>query len=239
MKRINLISGPRNVSTALMYSFAQRSDTTVVDEPLYASYLKKSKADHPGKKEVLNAQSTDPQEVIKEIILGSCNTPVLFIKNMAHHLAEVDWSFIKATDNIFLIRDPEEMLTSFIKTIPEPTLGDTAYKQQYEFFEYLREFGGKPPVVLDSKELLLDPPKVLNELCNRLGIPFQKAMLQWEPGPIPEDGVWAKHWYENVHKSTGFKPYEPKDEKVPERFEDLLEQCLFYYNELYEHSIKA
>ena len=34
--RIALWSGPRNVSTALMYSFRQRPDTTVIDEPLYS-----------------------------------------------------------------------------------------------------------------------------------------------------------------------------------------------------------
>lgn len=239
MKRINLISGPRNVSTALMYAFAQRNDTTVVDEPLYGCYLKKSGADHPGKEEVLKAQGTDAQQVIKEIILSRYSNPVLFVKNMAHHIAEVDWDFLKKVENVFLIRHPEEMLTSLLKTIPEPTLGDTAYKQQYQLFEYVRESLERPPVVVDSKELLMDPPAVLETLCGRLEISFQETMLQWQPGPIPEDGVWAKYWYKNVHKSTGFKPYEPKEEKVPEQFSELLQRCTFYYNQLNEYSIKA
>lgn len=239
MKRINLISGPRNVSTALMYAFEQRGDTTVVDEPLYGFYLKKSGADHPGKEEVLKAQGADAQQVINEIILGHYSNPVLFVKNMAHHIAESDWSFLEKVENVFLVRNPVEMLTSFLKTIPEPTLADTAYKQQYELFEYVRESKGRPPVVIDSKELLLDPPAVLKSLCIRLAIPYRETMLQWEPGPIPEDGIWAKYWYNNVHRSTGFKPYKPKDEAVPERFSELLERCTFYYNQLNEYSIKA
>ncbi|MDZ7716409.1 MAG: hypothetical protein U5J95_09380 [Balneolaceae bacterium] len=141
--------------------------------------------------------------------------------------------------NIFLIREPREMLTSFIKTIPDPALKDTAYKRQFELFEYVTERLGEPPLVIDSKELLLDPKSVLGKLCKQLNIPFDESMLSWSAGPIPEDGVWAKYWYHNVHKSTGFKPYAPKDEEVPEEFSDLLRQCTYYYNKLSPHIIKA
>ena len=37
--RIAMWSGPRNISTAMMYSFAAREDCDVVDEPFYAAYL--------------------------------------------------------------------------------------------------------------------------------------------------------------------------------------------------------
>ena len=86
MKRICLWSSPRNISTAMMYSFAQRDDTVVIDEPLYAHYLKITNSNHPGKKEILHAQLNDADKVINEIILGDYDKPIVFFKQMTHHL---------------------------------------------------------------------------------------------------------------------------------------------------------
>lgn len=238
-KRIHLISGPRNVSTALMYSFANRTDTRVIDEPFYGYYLQQTGKDHPGREKVLQAQSAAAKEVRENVILADYATSILFIKNMAHHLVGIGTDFLGHLENVFLIRDPREMFTSLIKTIPEPDMRDTAYKQQHDLFEKLRKESEKIPAVIDSRQLLLDPPGVLKKLCRRLDISFEEEMLEWEAGPIPEDGVWADHWYHNVHRSTGFKPYQPKNESVPESFSSLLEECLIYYHELEQFAIKA
>lgn len=238
MQRICLWSGPRNVSTALMYSFAQRGDTKVIDEPLYAHYLAVTGAGHPGREEVLSNLQKDAQKVIEEVILADYPRPVLFIKNMAHHLIEVETNFLDSFRNVFLIRDPKEMLPSLIRKIPEPVMRDTAYRHQWELFEHLTKRDNMP-IILDARELLLDPQGVLQHFCKQLDISFENTMLEWKAGPIPEDGVWAKHWYHNVHQSTGFKPYKPKAEDVPARLQPLLEECLRYYERLYEHAIKA
>ncbi len=237
-KRINIWSGPRNISTALMYSFAQRSDTQVYDEPLYAHYLSKTPAKdyHPGAAEVIADQENDGKKVI-EMIMGTHSKPVAFFKHMTHHLIELDFGFLHKTTNVILTRDPREMLPSFINQIKQPQLKDTGYAAHIKLLNYLK-INNLPIIVLDGKNVLLNPEKVLTELCNQIDIPFQKSMLSWNAGARPEDGVWAKHWYHNVHKSTAFAEYRPKTEPFPERLKPLLAECLPLYKELSKLAIQ-
>ncbi len=236
--RISLWSGPRNVSTALMYSFAQRSDTRVFDEPLYGHYLATTPARHyhPAAEAVMESMDCDGERVVREVLLGPHDRPVVFFKNMTHHLANLDWSFLPRLSNVLLTRDPRDMLPSYAAVVELPTLADTGYPDQVRLLRYLREQGQDPPV-LDSARLLQDPRRVLDELCRRLDIPFEPAMLRWDAGPRPEDGVWAPYWYAAVHRSTGFAPYRPKTEPFPERLLPLLEQSLPYYQVLAREAI--
>ena len=241
-KRICLWSGPRNISTALMYAFAQRSDTHVIDEPLYAHYLhtkygaETQDSTHPGTAEVMASMSTDSEQVIKEVILGPCEKPVLFMKQMAHHLIDIDRRFLEQTLNLFLIRDPREMLPSLAKVIGTPTLADTGFKTQHDLFIDLRAAGQSPPI-LDARLLLENPSSVLCQLCARLGLPFEASMLSWEAGGNPADGVWARYWYQNVHRSTGFAPYRPKSEPFPAALEAVFAECSGYYAVLHREAI--
>lgn len=236
--RISVWSGPRNVSTALMYAFAQRPDTRVVDEPLYGHYLRVTGIDHPGREEIMRAMECDGQRVIREILLGPADTSIVFFKNMAHHLVDLPLDFLFALQNVLLIRDPQEMLPSLAQNLPQPILRDTGLDMQVKLFDLLSKHGSPPPV-LDARELLLDPESVLKMLCDRLGIPFFKSMLSWPAGPRPEDGIWAKYWYHNLHRSTGFQPYRPKTEPFPQHLEPLLEECRPLYEYLYRFAIKA
>jgi len=237
-KIISLWSGPRNVSTALMYSFAQRADTKVIDEPLYAHYLKVTDVEHPGREEVLQAMENDGEKVVQQIILKESPSQITFIKNMAHHLVNLDESFLYRLENIFLIRDPQEMLPSLVNQIPNPTLRDTALADQAKLFQKLKD-SGKTPTVIDSKELLLNPKQILTQLCRNLGIPFSEKMLSWKKGALAEDGVWAKYWYHNVHKSISFAPYRKKQEKVKEDLLPLLSECSQHYDFLYNFALKT
>ena len=236
--KLSVWSGPRNVSTALMYSFRQRPDTVVVDEPLYGHYLRTTGAAHPGAREVLEAMEGDGGRVVREVILGPCERPVHFFKNMAHHLVGLDRKFLYRITNVLLIRNPEEMLSSLAEQLPEPTLRDTGLDRQVEILDLVLGRGEKP-VVLEARELLLDPDGVLREACERLGLPFEEEMLRWPAGPKPEDGVWAKHWYRNVHASTGFAPYRPKAVRFPQRLAPLPEECLPLYEKLRGYAITA
>ncbi len=230
-KRICLWSGPRNISTALMYSFAQRSDTAVIDEPLYAHYLHVTGAVHPGREAVLASMAVDSAAVIQDVILGPCAKPVLFMKQMAHHLVDMDRDFLRETLNVLLIRDPRDMLPSLMKVIGVPALKDTGLKVQADLLSELKAIGQSPPI-LDARELLRSPAEVLSQLCIRLNLRFEEAMLSWPRGGHPSDGVWAQHWYENVHRSTGFEPYRPKQEPFPAVLKEILSTCLPYYNVL-------
>ena len=192
MLRINLLSGPRNISTALMYSFAQRSDTQVVDEPLYAHYLRVSGALHPGRNEVLAAQENDGRKVLEWMMSDSFDKPVIFFKQMTHHLVNLPLHFLSRCKNILLIRDPVDVLISYAKVIEHPSLADIGIKQSYELFQFLQQ-NQQQATVLDSAFVLKNPETVLKKLCEELGLEFQPSMLHWKAGARAEDGVWAKY----------------------------------------------
>lgn len=236
MKIISLWSGPRNVSTAFMYSFAERPDTEVIDEPFYAHYLARSGADHPGKEEVLKLMENDGQQVIHSLLTRKSSKPLLFVKNMAHHFIDLPFEELAHFDNIFLVRDPKEMLPSLAKQIPNPIIRDTGLDKQVEIYKYLVS-QGQQPLIIDSQQLLENPEEMLKAVCHHLDIPFYQNMLQWEAGPRKEDGCWAKFWYHNVHKSTGFKSYQPKNEPFPDRLKALLTDCNAYYQFLQEKAL--
>lgn len=236
MIRINLISSPRNISTALMYSFAQRSDTTVLDEPFYAFYLHQSGAQHPGKEDVLNTQPRDDQEVYRSVY-GPWNTPVLFIKNMAHHLELMNETQLAGLTNVFLIRNPRQIIASYAQVIEVPTLRDIGVEYQASLFKRLSE-QGQNPLVIDAGHVVEQPEAVLRLLCNRIGIAFMPAMLQWPAGPKPYDGVWAPHWYANVHQSTGFSRQHTSDRPLPPYLDSLNDQAQRHYEVMSSFSLR-
>ncbi len=236
--QINLISGPRNVSTALMYSFAQRSDCVVVDEPFYAYYLHTHPVDHPGLTDILHSQPLEWDKVMLRLP-KRIDKPVLFLKNMAHHLIGNWQQLLDQSVNVFLIRDPARLIVSFAKVITHPTIDDIGLKKEYELFNYVKK-QGKEVIVIDSGQLLLNPPAVLEKLCDALGLPFEDKMLAWPAGPKSYDGVWAPYWYATVHRSTDFKatPTEQAIE-VPAHLQPLLAEALPYYKALADYAIKA
>ncbi len=232
VKRICLWSGPRNISTALMYSFAQRRDTKVFDEPLYAHYLSNTNAKeyHPGAKEVMETMENEGDKVI-DMILSKKDKPVLFFKHMTHHLLALNKSFLHKVQNVILTRDPIDMLPSYAKQVREPNMTDVGYALHLDLIQYFKK-ENIPFVVLDSKTVLNQPKSKLQKLCAFLEIPFDEKMLSWKAGARSEDGSWAKYWYSNIHKSTGFMKYEPKTEAFPKHLIPLLNEAKPIYEAL-------
>lgn len=223
-----------------MYSFAQRHDTSVVDEPLYAHYLTHTNTEalHPGTAEILQSQQNDGARVVQEVLFADYPTPVVVFKQMTHHLIEINLDFLFQMHNVLLIRDPRSIIASYSKVVPNPAMHDIGVKKQFELYQMLLAAGTLDAIV-DTRELLLDPKKVLTRLCAHLQIEFQADMLHWKAGARPEDGVWATYWYDSVHRSTGFMPYQEKKIVLRPDLETLAEECLPYYQPLYEVAIKA
>ncbi len=237
--RIAMWSGPRNISTAMMRSFGSRLDCFVTDEPLYANYLQQTGVDHPGRDQIIEHHETDPAKVI-DWLTGPIpgGNRIWYQKHMTHHiLPQLDTGWFKQVRHAFLIRQPEAMLTSLTKVLGEVTLEETGLPLQADLYYRVIELTGSVPPVVDSKDVRTDPEGVLTQLCERLDIPWDPAMLSWNPGPRDTDGVWAPHWYANVEKSTGFAPFKPKDERVPESMKPLLGKAQALYDRLAEHRI--
>ena len=236
--RINCWSGPRNISTALMYSFREREDTTVVDEPFYAHYLRVSGRKHPGYQEVLNSQDQYSEQVIENVIQSEYTTPVVFFKQMCHHLVEIDLSFLNNCSNILLIREPSLVIRSHAKNVPDLKVSDIGLDVQNSLLNRIIE-SGAVPIVVDSANLLMNPEAILKELCQHLGIAFDTSMLSWESGPKPEDGVWARHWYKNTHESSAFSNKESSRDPMPEKFLPVLEEATVLYDNLKKYACKG
>tara|TARA_B100000989_G_C19531280_1_gene470081 strand:+ start:1717 stop:2424 length:708 start_codon:yes stop_codon:yes gene_type:complete len=233
MKIINLISGPRNLSTALMYSFSRRPDTNVIDEPFYAHYLSTTGIDHPGRDETLKFMSADINEVLSNIFLNQ-KCEVLFLKNMAHHHQQMKLDFLENMTNLFLVRNPHQLIASFAQVIQNPTMQDIGLEKSWELFNIVKR---QNPIVLDSAEILKDPKGLLKKLCKKLQIKFYDEMLSWKKGGIKEDGPWAKFWYKNVHNSNGFTKQKTSSRELPKNCQSLYIESLKYYDKLSSNSI--
>ncbi len=239
--RIAMWSGPRNISTAMMRAFDSRPDTAVTDEPLYAHYLKVTGVAHPGREQVLAAHESDWRKVVATLtgpVPGG--RTIWYQKHMAHHLLpmiERDW--LDRLAHAFLIREPEAMIASLVKTFPGAGFTDTGLEQQCEIFDRVADRVGRAPPVVLASDVLKNPRGLLTALCESLRIPFLPEMLAWETGPRPTDGAWAPHWYAAVEASTGFEPYRPQCLELPSALQPLADECRAWYEKLSALRLRA
>lgn len=226
--RIAMWSGPRNLSTAMMYSFGARGDCAVWDEPFYAAYLKATGIDHPMAGRIVAAHETDPEKVAARIS-GSIpgKKPHFYLKVMPHHMVDgfpMDW----AADcvNVHLIRHPARVVASYGAKREAVTLDDLGFRQQAELYDRI---GG---IVIDSADIRDDPGAMLGKLCEAIGLSYSAAMLRWPEGGNPDDGIWAEHWYGAVHRSTGFAGPEGPLPELAGDYAALAEAALPYFDRL-------
>jgi hypothetical protein len=240
--RLAMWSGPRNVSTALMRAWENRPDTIVVDEPFYSHYLDVTGIDHPGRAEILAHHEKDWRKVVESLLVPlPPGAGILYQKQMSHHLLpDMDREWLGAMTHAFLIRDPAPMLASLEDKLGRFDVEATGLPQQVEIFDFVERTTGRVPAVVDSADLLAAPETMLRALCSALGIEFSKRMLSWPAGPRASDGVWAKHWYERVWRTTGFEsPEVAVAPRLTGRLAELEQQCRPMYERLRAHRLRA
>ena len=238
--RIAMWSGPRNISTALMRAWENRDDCAVWDEPLYGYYLQATGIPHPGAAEVIAAQGTDVDAIITRCtgdVPGGKR--IFYQKHMTLHLLpEIEREWLSKMVNCFLIREPEAVIASYAAVRSDATLEDIGFIQQAELFDQVCAMTGEIPLVIDSREFLMDPATMLESICAKLGIEFVADMLSWPRGPRDSDGVWAKYWYDSVRNSTGFAAYREKKYSLTGREKQIARSAGPYYEKLYRHRFR-
>jgi hypothetical protein len=223
----------------MMRAWGNRDDTVVIDEPFYTYYLTVTGIEHPGADEVIATGETDWRKVVAHLT-GPIpkGKHIFFQKQMTHHLLpEMDREWLGGVTNCFLIRDPREVINSYIKKREDPALEDLGFVQQAEIFDFVRTRTKAVPPVVDARDVLQNPERTLRLLCEAVDVEFGKSMLSWPPGLRETDGIWAKHWYGEVAKTTSFQPYHPKASEVPVRMHEIYERSLQCYQQLYEHRL--
>lgn len=233
--RLAMWSGPRNISTAMMRAWENRPDCAVSDEPLYAAYLAQTGLDHPGRTEILAHGETDWRKVV-DTLQGPApeGKPIWYQKHMTHHLLpgmDVDW--IHGLTNVLLIRAPDQVVESYLKSRAEVAPEDIGLLQQVTLFEAISAQQGCPPLVIDADDFLQQPGAYLQALCAHLGIAFVPGMLSWPAGPRPSDGIWAPHWYDAVWRSTGFEPWRPRQPQLSGQGLAVAQACAPAYARLH------
>ena len=223
----------------MMRAWGNRDDTVVVDEPFYACYLEATGIEHPGADEVVSTGETDWRRVVAHLTGPIENGKrIFFQKQMTHHLlAEIDRGWLATVTNCFLIRDPRDVIHSYIKKREDPALEDLGFVQQAEIFEFVRSHTNAVPPVVDARDVLQNPERMLRLLCEAIGVEFSKSMLSWPPGLRESDGIWAKYWYGEVAKTTSFQPYHPTSSEVPVQLQEIYQQCSECYKRLHEYRL--
>ena len=232
--KIAMWSGPRNLSTAMMYAFGNRSDTAAWDEPFYAPYLAATGLDHPMREAILERHETVPEAIAARI-----DGPVpdglehWYMKHMTMHMLPdfpLDW----ASDciNVHLIRHPARVVASYMAKRENPIFDDLGFRQQTEIFARF------PGPIVDSADIRANPEIMLRALCAKIGLPFDPAMLVWTPGPRAEDGAWAPHWYGSIHRSSGFEGAESPLPDIGPEGAPLVEEAMPHYAALHEMRLR-
>ena len=237
--RIAMWSGPRNISTAMMRSWENREDCSVVEEPFYAAYLTRTGLDHPCRESILGAQSTDYARVADSLARGDVDTPLYYQKHMTHHLPRgMDMKWCQEMRHCFLIRDPAQVIASYAQKMPSVNEDAIGIRRQGELFREIWAVTGTAPAVIDSNDVLMNPRKILEQLCAYLGTTFpMERMLHWPAGSRESDGVWGSHWYRNVERSTGFGQTSSSKRLLSESQQALADAMRPCYDELAERRI--
>jgi hypothetical protein len=229
---IAMWSGPRNISTAMMRAWENRTDTAVIDEPFYAHFLETTGIDHPMSDQIITGGETDWRKVA-ELLTQTPEQGIFYQKHISTHwMQHFSCEWLDGIEHVFLIREPEPVVASYANKRLNLTVSDLGYSQQAELFDLIFIRTGRHPPVIDSRRFLESPEMQLRKLCERLGIEFQANMLHWPAGSRLTDGIWESHWYDAVRKSTGFGPVNNKPISLDDEQTHIAQMCRPHYDAL-------
>ena len=114
------------------------------------------------------------------------SAPVQYAKHMTHHILR-GWPLDWVTDfrNILLIRDPAEVVASYVRSREACDPEDIGLLQQVRLLDALPE----DPPIIDAGDFLREPEGYSRWICDWLGIDFTDRMLAWPAGDVVWEGA--------------------------------------------------
>jgi Sulfotransferase domain len=194
---------------------AERGDLTVLHEP-FGNLKNYGETDAGGRTFGSAAQ-------LLAWLRGEARDRDVFLKDtMDNQYDDVlaDRRFLAEARHAFLIRRPEEIAASYYALFPSMTINAIGMERLCGLQAAISDAGGKPPVVIDSDDLVARPAATMAAYCTAAGMPFNSRALTWEPG---EQAEWQRSavWHADVSSSSGFERRERTYQYTVENSERL------------------
>ena len=193
---------------------------------------------------VIKPQPEYNYEVVLKNIISTSKQGRVFVKDFAYYFNHiVDETFLSLFQCTFLVRDPSEMLPSYVHKMPDVTFEEIGYKELYQLFERVASFTGEIPPLIDAGDLVSHPTSTVRVYCENVGIPFMPEALSWQPETdnIQELSWTEGHWLDTLSVSRGFEKTSNSsylDINDSDRLKSLYDLCLPYYQKLYAYRLK-
>jgi hypothetical protein len=231
-----LWSAPRCRSTAFARMMAERGDYTVLHEPF--SHLVNF-----GESIVGPATVRSSHELIPALRRLAADGPLFFkdTTDFNYPFLLADQSFLAEPAHTFLIRHPAEAIASHYAMHPGLQRDEIGFAWLAEIYDSVARVTGRPPVVIDSDDLVTRPHETVQAYCAAAGIPFLPQALSWQPRML-EDWQRTSKWHTTASETSGFVRTRGHGDAA---FEDnpvlagFLDYHLPFYRKLQAEAIKV
>lgn len=234
---LGLWSVPRGRSTAFFRMMRERGDHVVLFEPFVMLH-------RLGSMTVGDITAASDAALAEAMQHVAARSRVFFKMTGLRHIdLASSRDFLRSGTHTFLIREPKAVISSLFAMSEKLSLDvsreNVGFERLTEIYDAVAEETGRRPVLINSDELLADPPGIVREYCAAVGIPFIPESLCWETGALPEYKI-SVPWHELTMRSTGFSDpgsqYEDTTDNNP-MLAEYLEYNLPLYQRLNEHRL--
>jgi hypothetical protein len=234
---------PRSTSTAFEWMMRQRGDLHCLHEPFGEAWYQGEQPLWPRVTQTSVRTKGLTLESVWQNIQQQAQLSPVFSKDFPHYVTTISSpEFLSNFNHSFLIRDPAKTITSMFKHWPDFHIDEVGFKEQRELFDKLCQQLGYAPPVIDSDDLLENPPSIIKQWCDAIGIDYMPSALSWKPGARDEVSWWdGGSFHENLRNSDGLKPQIRRHINIndaPDRVKAVYESVLPHYQALYGHAFK-